>query len=258
MISHCNAAGDGIDPGTSCANGEHCGYSHGVADCGSCPKLPLDLIWLVDNEPNMAGLNTAYGAAIDQVHQSLKQQGVAVRTVLITRAANPSLEFDYCMNGRGMCVPPPTGSTECPGRTAEFLHIDYMAGDTLAKIKYTYKSWYDFLRAGARKVFLVVSNKGSSVYISNSSFEQMIAALDPPLGNTWSLSGVFCASATCTAPGIKCASQTMPRCLGGAPYVTLAEDTGGFAVDFCTTDPAASAAPLTAGLLKAATPTSCP
>lgn len=258
-IATCNPIGDGTDAGVACVAEEHCNYASGVPRCGSCAKHPLDLIWAIDTNSGMANEALAYGAVIDQVHQALKAQGVDIRTVLIGLASSypPSTS---CALGHGLCVPPPTGSDSCPGQTAEFLHVSYSVNeDPLGAVLTTYSTWQPVLRAKAQKVFLVVGNRNDPKITTEAGFTSGIAKLNPPIENTWAVSGVVCATTTTCDGTLLCGKDQThaTRCYGNVPFVSLVQQTGGFAVDFCTTSAMEAAVPVTAELLKSLTPTGC-
>jgi len=259
-IASCNAQGDGTSDGVACTAQEHCNYTSGVPHCGSCAKRPLDLIWAVDTNVSMANEALAYGPVIDRVHQALKAQGVDIRTVLIGLAGkNPP--STSCNMSHGLCVPPPTGSDSCPGQTPEFLHVSVSVNeDPLGAFLTTYPTWQPVLRSTAQKAFLVVANRNDPKITTEVQFTSGIAGLNPPLGNTWALSGVVCATTTTCTGTLLCGPQNqtqVPRCFGNVPFVSLVQQSGGFAIDFCTTSADEAAVPVTTELLKSLTPSGC-
>lgn len=189
---------------------------------GESVLRPVDIIFAVDTSGSMAQEAESVAANMNAFSQLIVDSGVDAHVVLI---AAPT-----------MCIAPPLGSGQCSGADENpdrFVHIDTTVGsnDALAKILETAPQWKPYLRPGAAKHVVVVSDddsamklpefhtKFSALDVGDYSFHAIVSALDPDTSEC--------------AQDLECCILTAEK---GLVYLQLVAKTGGVFGDLCEQD----------------------
>ncbi|MBK8172176.1 MAG: VWA domain-containing protein [Sandaracinaceae bacterium] len=122
---------------------------------------PADIIWVVDNSASMRDEESYVQTNINRFSSVIAASGTDHHVVMISDTAR-------------IVVPPPLGGSD------SFLAIDQSVNshDALELIISTYPSWQHFLRPGAIKHFVVVSDDES--HMTSAQFRVALAALTSP------------------------------------------------------------------------------
>lgn len=122
---------------------------------------PVDIIWVIDNSGSMSEEESRVQNNINSFAATIAMSGADYRVIMITAKSDIN-------------VPPPLGGGP------RLLHIDQKVGshDALQLILQRYPDYKDFLRPGAVRHFVVVSDDDSD--LSKSAFESQLAALTSP------------------------------------------------------------------------------
>jgi hypothetical protein len=152
---------------------------------------PVDIILVVDNSQSMTNeivavennINGSFAAILDQ-------SGLDYRVILLSKHGRATYD-------QSICIRPPLGgnttcTTSCPTNTARFFHYSTEIGsnDSLSKITSTYRTsdacgrapggWYQWLRPGAARVFIEITDDGPETYdLKADGFESRLFALTP-------------------------------------------------------------------------------
>ncbi len=203
-------------------------------------KVPV----MVEGEPCVAGksaFSLAATAAKGQVDiilaidssGSMKEEKKAVSSNLNAFAKDiiaKNVDHHVVLIGTGMCVPPPLAKAGCKN-SSTFRHVQVSVGsnDGLKKIIETYPQWQDFLRAGAQRHFIMVTDDNSKK--DANWFSQQIAALTKPgFPDGFTFHSI-----------VGWAPQIVPfiGCIGaaghGTVYIALTNNTGGELASICAT-----------------------
>lgn len=165
---------------------------------------------------------------------SMKEEKQAVQLNLNAFAkdiASKNIDHHVVLIGSGMCVPPPLGAPGCKN-SAAFQHVNVSVGSTdgLQKIIDTYPQWQGFLRAGAQRHFIMITDDNSKKDANWFKNEQL-----PKLTNPGFPGGFTFHSIVGWAP------QVIPfiGCIGaaghGTVYIELSQKTGGELASICAT-----------------------
>ncbi len=205
-------------------------------------SVPLSLIGkpCVRSESKASVKATAIGGQVDvlvaiDTSGSMKEEAKAVQANLnnfakIIAAKAIDAHVVLLADGFGLCVPPPLGGPSCSD-SSQFRHIKVKVDstDALERIISSYPLYQDFLRVGAARHIVVVSDDKSDK--DAKWFEGKLAGLGNP-----GFPGGF------VLHGVVSWSDELPflPCLGGAGwggvYMDLAKKTGGELAKICTPD----------------------
>jgi hypothetical protein len=143
-------------------------------DVGACTvttasvkKLPVDIIFVIDNSPSMHDEMSQVRANVNRFADKIGKAGLDYRVVFIVPKAT-STKYE------GICVPPPLGKSDCGDNPPRFFHVDQNVGswESLSLILSTYEGtatapgWKTRLRPEATKVFVEVSDDDSRMTAS--------------------------------------------------------------------------------------------
>jgi hypothetical protein len=211
------AAGtDPLDPdtdGDGIPDGNEIDECVGAAVAATPVTLPVDIIWAVDNSGSMTEEEVYVQTNINSFASDIAASGVDYRVIMIADIGH-------------ILVPPPLGGSP------EFLAIDERVGshDALELILSTYPSWQSFLRPGALRHFVVVSDDESD--LPAADFQTMLAALTSPGFPDGFTFHAIVAESEPSEPG-PCFDLSAAR---GQQYIELQTATGGLFASLCQTD----------------------
>jgi hypothetical protein len=173
---------------------------------------PVDIIWAVDSSSSMDYENRMVQDNLNRFSASISAADIDHHVVLIGEASQ-------------MNVPPPLGGSEY------FMHIDDKvdSNEGLVKLVEHYPDYRDFLREGAVRHFVVVSDDNSE----DMSADEFIAAVggftDPGFPDGFTFHSIV---AFGSIPYIGCATGARI----GHEYLDLSGRTGGVVQSICQTD----------------------
>ncbi len=175
----------------------------------------VDIVVAIDTSGSMKDEAKAVQQNLNAFAQIISGKKIDVHVVLLA-------------DGFGLCVPPPLGGPGCTDATS-FRHVKVKVDstDALEKIVSSYPLYKDFLRVGAARHFIVVTDDKSDK--DGAWFKSKIAALGPPgFPDGFTLHGIVSWSDQ---------FAYLP-CLGGAGwggvYIDLAQQTQGEIASICT------------------------
>jgi hypothetical protein len=175
---------------------------------------PADIIFAIDSSRSMDAEIRFVQTEMNRFSQQIVNAGIDVRVILIG-------------NANAICIGAPLGSGQCPGDTMlpNYVHINQNVGsnDALSLIVSTFPQWSQYVRPGASKSFVVISDDDATdpPIDSADAFSAAITALDPTLFAKWTMNGVYCFSDCAQAAAI------------GTRYATLVQQTMGVGGDLC-------------------------
>ncbi len=174
----------------------------------------VDIVWFVDTSGSMSE-ETAW------VQQNLN--------AFATFIATQDLDYRVVMvaDGKKICVPPPLGGPSCTDGE-RYRHVKRLVGSTngLSSVIQSYPDYGDFLRPGATKTFVAVSDDNS--FKSADWFRDELAALG---GFD---DGFIFHSIVAYGTEAKRGCATGARI--GSVYLQLSAETGGSKFQICRTD----------------------
>lgn len=175
----------------------------------------VDIVVAIDTSGSMKDEAKAVQQNLNAFAQIISGKKIDVHVVLLA-------------DGFGLCVPPPLGGPGCTDATS-FRHVKVKVDstDALEKIVSSYPLYKDFLRVGAARHFIVVTDDKSDK--DAAWFKSKIAALGPPgFPDGFTLHGIVSWSD----------QLAYLPCLGGAGwggvYLDLAKQTNGEVASICT------------------------
>ncbi len=143
---------------------------------------PADIIIAVDQSGSMDQETQWVQQQINGFSTQISNTGIDVHVVLIAvQPATPSMDINGLgcnVNENPICVPPPLAAPSCADSSTfrgVNCHVD--SRDALIKIVGTYDVYKDFLRPGAQKHVVVITDDDSS--IPAAQFDADFRALDP-------------------------------------------------------------------------------
>jgi hypothetical protein len=189
--------------------------------------LPADIILAIDQSGSMDTETDWVKTDLNAFAQQITTSGIDVRVVVIAGA--PGSE-------NGFCVPEPLGSGNCPDDDTAILrhvkqHVD--SHDALEQILDEYDNYKDFLRVGAKKHLIVISDDDSDM--GSDEFDKELKKLEPPMFEGYLFHGIYSYE---DDPGKgKCNDNPVP-CCGvsadeGKVYKELVQLTQGVSGDLC-------------------------
>jgi hypothetical protein len=218
-------------------------------------RLPVDIIWIVDNSASMQPAITAVQAGINDFAHLIGTKGIDYKVIMLSkRGATPS------GSTYPICVPAPLGGANC-GNGPNFFHasldvkseqpLEQFLGTLGQTSGYTQgqdkgsEPWAQALRPNATKSIVVVSDDDSR--LSATDFETFAGGKNPfnslilPKGildpvwsgqfNGYVFSGIYGWGSE-TDPSVKCAIGNWPA-KPGVTYTTLVKKTGGVRAKIC-------------------------
>lgn len=183
----------------------------------------VDIIWFIDTSGSMREETAWVQQNINAFAQFIGSHNLDYRVILVAE------EYDKNFLGfeEGICVPPPLGGPNCTDGP-RFRHIKTTVASTdgLIKLINTYPKYKDFLRPGATKNFVAVSDDNSSE--PATWFDAELAKLEG-FGD-----GYLFHSIVAYGPDPKRGCATGARY--GKVYEELSKQTGGAMFPVCLTD----------------------
>ncbi len=220
-------------------------------------RLPVDIIWIVDNSASMQPAVAEVQAGLNAFANLIGSKGIDYKVVMLSKRGSAPTGNTY-----PICIPPPLGGADC-GNGPNFLHasmnvkstqpleqflgtLDQTAGYTQGEDRGS-EPWAQVLRANATKTIVVVTDDNSR--FSATSFETFPGGQNPnnsttlPPGILHTSRGdqfkgyVFNAIygwGSPTVPSIKCTfpNNTQPAS-AGETYTDLVTKTGGVRAKIC-------------------------
>ena len=187
---------------------EACVATEVTADNASAP---VDIIWAVDSSGSMDYENRMVQDNLNRFSTRISASGIDHHVILIGEADQ-------------MNVPPPLGGSEY------FMHIDDKVDseDALEKLLQHYPTYRTFLREGAVRHFVVVSDDNSS--LSSGEFNIAVGLLiDPGFPDGYTFHSIV---AFGSIPIIGCITGAWT----GHEYLALSDLTGGVKQSICQTN----------------------
>jgi hypothetical protein len=224
-------------------------------------RLPADIIWVVDNSASLSQEIDNVRNGINAFATTIASSGIDYRVIMLSRRGVGSAPSRVNTSTiYQICVPPPlSGDTAC-GNGPNFFHsdiemlstqpLDQVLGTLGQTTGYTVadgrggEPWHDWLRAGASKTFVLVSDDNAR--LSADNFEHFTGAgpatewanpanpslflpagiLEPVWGGLfdgYKFSAIYAADIATCATGARV----------GTTYTTLIDRTGGVAANIC-------------------------
>ena len=225
-------------------------------------RLPVDIIWMVDNSSSMAPAVAEVQAGLNAFANLIDSKGIDYKVVMLSkRGSTPT------SNRHPICIPPPLGTADC-GNGPRFFHasLDVRSTQPLEQFlctldqtplygqgeEYGSEPWSQELRPNATKSIVVVTDDNSR--FSANDFEMFNGGknpfngspsnprslppgiLHPSRGNQFKgyvFSGIY-GWGSLTEPSTRCTypNKTQPTA-SGAVYTDLVNKTGGVRAKIC-------------------------
>jgi len=224
-------------------------------------RLPVDIIWVVDNSSSMQPAVTEVQAGLNAFATLIESKGIDYKVIMLSKRGSSPLTGSGA-NRYPICIPPPLAGPDC-GNSSRFFHasldvkstqpleqllgtLDQTAGYTASDERGS-EPWSQELRSNATKTIVIVSDDDSR--FSATSFEQFPGGKNPYNSTTLpagilhpSRNGQFAGYVlnalygweSPTVPSLRC---TYPN--GGQPaapgevYTDLVTKTGGVRAKIC-------------------------
>ena len=252
-----------------------------VRATGTLGRQPVDVVLVVDNSGSMGEEIVAVQDTLNaHFAEVLTDAGVDWRLVLLGKHGPAVPDESICisapLSGNASCSPPPPA----PTNTARFFHYSVEVGSSNAwpLILSTYGAadpsgaadggWKDWLRAGAFKAFVVMTDDDPSW--SATSFDGQLLALSPQQFGTAAKRNYVFHSVVGVAPPSQAAYQgawppaeplVTAKCPSavntGDPYQELSRVTGGLRLSICDASAYAHLFETLAGDVAASTGVAC-
>lgn len=236
----------------------------GFASCASVAveaerqKLPVDIVWMVDNSASMAPAVAEVQAGINAFANLVGTKGIDYRVIMLSLRGTAPTGSRF-----PICVPPPLGGADC-GNSTRFLHarVDILSTQTLEQLLGTMdqttgyqngatrgsEPWSQFLRPEASKSIVLVTDDNSRFpAISFEGFpggpspytnglELPVGLLHPARANAWKgyLFNAIYGWGSTADPSIRCSySDGSKPPTSGSEYSALVAKTGGVRAKLC-------------------------
>ncbi len=222
-------------------------------------RLPVDIIWIVDNSSSMQPAVAEVQAGLNAFATLIGSKGIDYQVVMLSKRGTTPANKTY-----PICIPPPLGGANCANGPS-FFHasmdvlstqpleqflgtLDQTAGYTPTE-KRGSEPWAQVLRANATKTIVVVTDDDSR--LNATLFETFDGGANPdPLSSTTLPPGVLHPSrgdqfkgylfngiygwGSPTDPTVRCTypNNTQPA-KSGAVYTQLVKKTGGVRAKLC-------------------------
>ncbi|AKV00627.1 hypothetical protein AKJ09_07290 [Labilithrix luteola] len=224
-------------------------------------RLPVDIIWVVDNSSSMAPAVAAVQAGLNDFATLIASKGIDYKVIMLSKKGATATSSLY-----PVCIPPPLGTANC-GNSPTFFHaslnvkstqpleqflgtLDQTKGYTTTD-SYGSEPWSQELRAGATKTIVVVTDDNSRFSATDfetfpgganpSASSRMLppGILDPSRGNQfagYTFDAIY-GWGSATDPGVTCTytGGTTKPASSGPTYTTLVTKTGGVRAKICDT-----------------------
>ena len=220
-------------------------------------RLPVDIIWMVDNSSSMAPAVAEVQAGLNAFANLIDSKGIDYKVVMLSkRGSTPT------SNRHPICIPPPLGTADC-GNGPRFFHasmdvkstqpleqflgtLDQTAGYAQGDERGS-EPWSQELRPNATKTIVVVTDDNSR--FSAASFEMFPGGKNPSNSTTlppgilhpsrndqfkgYVFSGIY-GWGSATVPSTRCTypNNTQPAA-SGEVYTNLVNKTGGVRAQIC-------------------------
>ncbi|MDF2693811.1 MAG: hypothetical protein K0S65_2194, partial [Labilithrix sp.] len=220
-------------------------------------KLPVDIIWIVDNSASMQPAVAEVQAGINAFANLIGTKGIDYKVVMLAKRGSTPSGSTY-----PICVPPPLGGADC-GNGPNFFHasVDIKSTQTLEQFLGTLgqtqgytqgdergsEPWAQELRSNATKSIVVVTDDNSRFTVTdfetfpggkNPSNSTMLppGVLDPSRGDQFKgyvFSGIYgWGSETVASTKCKFPNDSEPDSAGQV-YTELVKKTGGVRAKIC-------------------------
>jgi hypothetical protein len=160
---------------------------------GRFDRVPVDIVFIVDNSASMAAADRAFEAALPAFIARLEDEGVDQRVILLSRHRSEARSASDAAS-TSVCVSAPvSGLADCPSErpvpgqrffpySVEIGNTDSLdraleAFDTPDPFGLTQLGWSEWLRVGARKVFIEITDDDSA--LPGVEFVVALAAAGP-------------------------------------------------------------------------------
>jgi hypothetical protein len=160
---------------------------------GSVERLPVDIIWMVDNSVSMAPAIDQVIAGLNDFATLIGTRGLDYRVVMLS-LRNPTRRITVMGSARyAVCIPSPLAGNSMCGNGPRFFHssIDIKSTQPLEQILGTLgqtrgytdgeqrggEAWRSFLRPSATKTFVLVTDDQSR--LSPDDFEHFRGGANP-------------------------------------------------------------------------------
>jgi hypothetical protein len=249
-------AGDGdamLDPDAACAS---------AVEQATVEKLPVDIIWVIDNSASMAPAIDEVQAGLNDFATLVESKGLDYHVIVLGLRGVGSVTVNGSQR-YAVCIPPPLSADNNCGNGAKFFQssIDIRSTQPLEQLLGTLgqtagyqpgdekggEAWAPFLRASATKTIVVVTDDNAR--LSATDFESYAGGPNPfnsltlppgILDPSWNglfqdylFDGIY-GWGSDVDPSVKCTfpDQTQPAS-AGVTYTTLVNKTGGVRAKIC-------------------------
>jgi hypothetical protein len=118
-------------------------------------RPPVDIIWFIDTSGSMVEETMNLNANLNRFAMTLAGTGLDYRVIMVGRRGMGSLL---------VCVPPPLAGANCAdGPRFRHVNISVASNDGLQRVVQAYPMFQDFLRPGAQKYFVAVTDDESTM-----------------------------------------------------------------------------------------------
>lgn len=205
LVPDASALAPDVEPGPPAAPSLDAGVGDAAAPSGGrgCPgpfdRLPVDVVIVFDNSGSMAAEAAAFEVALPQFAARLDRESIDYRIILLSRHRDADRGSSQEAS-TSVCIAAPLGGGSCPSESPvpEQRFFPYSikidATDSFARFIESFsepdpfglaeRGWSEWLRPGARKIVIEISDADSSASVS--AFLDALAARD---------SGVFVSAA---------------------------------------------------------------
>lgn len=220
-------------------------------------RLPVDIVWIVDNSVSMAPAVAEVQAGLNAFASLIDAKGIDYKVVMLSKRGTTPTSNRY-----PICIPPPLGTADC-GNGPRFFHasmdvkstqpleqflgtLDQTPGFTQGEDRGS-EPWSQELRSNATKTIVVVTDDNSR--FSAGSFEMFPGGKNPSNNTTlppgllhpsrndqfkdYVFSGIY-GWGSVNVPSTRCAYPDGAQpAASGEVYTTLVEKTGGVRAQIC-------------------------
>jgi hypothetical protein len=155
-----------LDPDAACSS---------ATATATLERLPVDIIWVVDNSGSMAPAIDAVRAGMNDFASTLLSSGLDYRMILLSLRTPHTGRYP-------ICIPEPLAGPACADAERFFqIDIDIKSTQPVEQILQSIMMWRPLLRAGASRTFVVVTDDNSRTCDRPVG---TCLATDPPLTTT--------------------------------------------------------------------------